>query len=337
MSSTINRLTNDDALRLVFSFLNEEELRTASLVCKTWNNIGKEVNKRKEPICRIMTSRNMCKKTRVYSKIRTVLQCLEENALFCMFMSNTVEEKISTECCSCEFLSYNCYSLWIDCPSQRNKNLFKLTYMIFPVISRLDFNSYTFCCKYSPQGFYCPEIHFKSDIYFIKLCSIKCHLDRYFDLEKPFRYCLILWCREAKKSALQSVIKDLSQNFPGKKIPIWGGIAEDFVICNKKTGMCSCCTTADFIFLFLNGRDMEARTIIFDESCVVRNLIGRKFKNLSKSMKLKNHSIAFMYTSHYHLDLYKMESDLFKVFFPKVKLFHIIGKQPLGGTGLDGL
>ncbi|KAI4498972.1 hypothetical protein M0802_005838 [Mischocyttarus mexicanus] len=302
---------------------------------RTWYKTGKEVDKRRLPICRVMTIKKFYKNKKFYHKIKEVVKCLEQNTLFCMITVNTVERKPGSERCLCNLLSSNCYTLWIDCPSSENKELLKLTYMLCPEVSTLKLNSYTYSCKYSPKGFYCPEIHFKMDVPFLKLNSLKTYMEQYFELVDPSRYCLIIWCREAKQREFENELKNISQHYRGNRIPVWGGIGDGFVICNKSTGMYGCCTSADFIFLFLNGRDMEARTIIFDHSCTIQKLIGRKFKHLRRSMTLKNYSIAFMYTSHFCPKICKMEVNMFKVFFPNVKLYHNIGKQPIGGMGLE--
>lgn len=254
-----------------------------------------------------------------------------------MFINNDALKFGHSESCYCELVQSHCYFIVLKTPVPKNEIL-TLSSTIFPNLPTTQITHYTFYTTFVKDEYYCPEIYSTFDYNFLECTHFKQYLDPLLLCNESPSKCLILWCKTSSVKKLTNLIKNIADWYPTNKVVVWGGVAETLTICNQNANLASCRKNVDFTFFFINDQNIEIESLFLDQNYTNKELIEEKFINLKDRTKLKEHSIAFMYTSLFSLyDFSELEIFLFKKYFPNVKLVHTIGKEPFGGVGLSEL
>lgn len=325
----------EDVLSFVFEYLNEKQLRNAYLVCKSWLKVGKSVFENRGPLCKMLTRKKTEKHMMFLPRIKTLLTRHVKYPSLCIFISNDLERFSKSDGCHCPLLPNDSISIWIDNPSYIFQSYF-LSAALFPPTTLIKKKIFTIIYKLQPPGFFCEEVDNREGSRFYKITNLKLHFDYFFENRSSSKICMITWCKQSKFKMFKTVIKQLGEVYPYSEIATWGGTADNLGICNREHRLCR--DSVHFFFLFMSGRQMETKTLILDQNSEARKLIARRYRVLSENTVLRSHSIAFMYMSQYRYQrFFKWETTLFKQYFPSVKLFHTVGKEPFQGKGLVDL
>lgn len=125
--------------------------------------------------------------------------------------------------------------------------------------------------------------------------------------------------------------------FPHKRIFICGGLVSHISVCNSVDNSRVCRNQAECVAILISGSEMQVWTVSLDEIYDNNLDIENKLKNIKAIVKLKRHSIIFMFISEFcSSNLDNLELTLFE-YFPRVPVVKYICNGAFAGENLDGL
>ncbi|XP_014608665.1 PREDICTED: uncharacterized protein LOC106789187 [Polistes canadensis] len=262
---------------------------------------------------------------------KTITQYLKTTPRLQIIFTNDKYVKAFSDECHCNMLPSTCYLLQIECDfplgNLEKENI--LMSLVFPMISKLKIETYTFILK---GGLFCQEIRFNCSPNVGEVKYFKAKIEPYFINDSPMQKCMIVFCRDFSIYYVLELFQALSSWFPENEIPVWGGFIDMLTVCQCCFNTNFCKIEAEMVLMFISSPDMKVWTLTLDETCKSKITIINKLTTFKKEVELKLHSVALMYVSSRRIEnLYMLETNSFKEIFPNTILFPIYGETSFGG------
>lgn len=325
----------DEAIRIVFKYLNGKELHNASTVCKSWLAIGRNENKSRGPMAYVRTIKKFEYTLDLYSANKSIIECCLTKPSLYMFLTNYESSYETVNKCHCHLLPRSCYSIGLK-NNFLNDDKNTLFCMTFPIGSNVQVFNYTFCPYPYEDKLYCPELlyHFNND--FQGAENLKHKLELFFETTRPSTSFMIIFTNMLGLYQLINEIVALGKWFPSSRVPIWGGVVDILSVCNSFHKNRECNFDAEMVHIIISGPDMAMWSLTLDDSCKTKKKLKAKLIEFKQRVNLKQHSMCFIFTPALrYMKLYKFESKAFTKVFPDVQVFHIYGHGAFEGNGFE--
>lgn len=326
-----------DVLRIIFKYLESNDLYTASLVCRYWAKVASEENFARGPVC-ILVERKYAVPNYNWNLIKNDL-ITNLPIIPGFYVMITVQRIIrhSRFDCHCKYLPENCYSLLIEIFYPTTKRSITMN-MSLPDSKRIEINTYTFLLQSRPKSVYCPELSFISGCIFKLPGNMKTQFKRYFNVNRAMKSCMILFCDMNSICLLKSFITSIQKWFPNSKLSIWVGLTKGMSVCKTFHFQRKCRAIVSFISFFISSKNLQTWKITWPLFPRYKNNVKTKLEKWKQDIKLKKHSLAIFYFSGSHLKHSDwLECDLFSIIFPKVPYVYLYGHAVLMGEGFEAI
>lgn len=326
-----------DVLRIIFKYLESNDLYRASLVCRYWAKVASEENFARGPVCILVE--------RKYSVINYNWNLIKNDLItnlpiipgFYVMITVQLIIRHSRLDCHCKYLPRNCYSLLIEIFYPTTKRSITMN-MSLPNSKRIQINTYTFLLQSKPKSVYCPELSFISGCIFRLPGYMKTQFKDYFVVNSGMKSCMILFCDMNSICLLNSFIISIQKWFPNSKLSIWVGLTKGMSVCKTFHFQRKCRAIVSFISFFISSKNLQTWKITWPLFPRNKENVKKKLEKWKQDIKLKKHCLAIFYFSGLNLKHTDwLECDLFSIIFPKVPYVYLYGHAVLMGEGFEGI
>ncbi|XP_043488569.1 uncharacterized protein LOC122515309 isoform X2 [Polistes fuscatus] len=313
---------NNNILSCITKYLNRDDLRCMSLVCRSWSVAVKNERKSRGPFCKVI-------QTNISSSDgwRTEKEELVESCPFypslTFFFTNGRFKKNYLKQCTC--LENPGYTVLIE-NFYPSTTIHKLMSMFFPADNSITISSMTL--RYLPKK---NEVFYKegNEIFdgdFNNAEILKTSLKSFFNSDNLFKGCIILLCRENCLFLAKNLARALKNWYPKHEPILWGGAVKGLSGTNFLINPHMCETSADCITILITGTDMETSTLLLDENLYSDEMIKNKLETFRKNISLKRHSIGFLFSKRITLS-FVSKLPIFQEIFKHIPLIDITGSE----------
>ncbi|KAL2751087.1 F-box only protein 22-like isoform X1 [Vespula maculifrons] len=322
-------------LRSIFEYLNGLDLSNASQVCKSWLEVAEDEKRRRGPSS-VIRNRKEMKSYKNWDDIKKeMIECFAIKPALCMFSTNSAKKDSHLQRCHCKYLPYNCYTVSLDMENSLlgNENLVA---MYFPKIPNIQISTFTFNMHPWTMGIYCEELKTLFDNSLNNAEQLKTVIEASFDNDCHNTSCWILLCKIYYGTSIGfDLLEHFYKWFPRKRVSICGGIVNDLSVCNSVHNSRVCKNMAECVAILISGTKMQIWTVSLDEMNDNNKDIEDKLKNIKEIVKLKKHSIIFMFISEYcSSDMDNLELIMFE-YFPRVPVVKYFCNGAFAGENLN--
>ncbi|XP_024891136.1 uncharacterized protein LOC112466972 isoform X2 [Temnothorax curvispinosus] len=133
----------------------------------------------------------------------------------------------------------------------------------------------------------------------------------------------MLFCDYRSKSIAQHWASAMQESKEVKIASVWGGVLDEIDVSHNHKYRQPC------VAVLITG-SIQTWSTILDKKCDTEEQVETKLKLFKDEVKLKKHSIGFMFASKMHRGY--LEEAMFKRLFPKVPLANCFGSGSFGKT-----
>ncbi|KAL6260408.1 hypothetical protein P5V15_007934 [Pogonomyrmex californicus] len=328
-----------DILRIIFQYLNARDLTNAAMVCRSWLEAANNEKSTRGPCCFIQTSIAHKSQLLDLNFIRD-MRVKPSAGFFFLSRDTPCNIKDLLQPClpkHCEVIMLFTTGIIMD-----NREIEQETF-------------YNMVCAFLPQ---IPNVRiqtFKVAKYSLTLIrQISEELIRTFtDFQTSMSChetstCFMLLCNykgyTAAKFLASSLATDLKTREGIGKVSVWGGIVDDIYAqrisansyvrsqCLHEKGYSRC------VAVLITGA-IQMWSMILEKEYNTKEQVEEKLKKFKDQVKLKKHSVGFMFACRARgKDMYNesnVESTIFKRLFPKVPLVGCFGYGEFGKNTVD--
>ncbi|XP_014608664.1 PREDICTED: uncharacterized protein LOC106789186 [Polistes canadensis] len=325
----------DNAMRLVFRYLSDRDLKKLSSINRSWSKLIKEENLLKGPQLitgQVIKTRNnrITLKDNVFNFTHTkpflILSFTNKNS------KSRVIKRLHTK-----LRPTYCYTVMLKRDFIEDENT--IWTIIIPHSSAIKLNAFSFGERFYLPGFFCIETCHFMEIDFEYFPEMRSYFDRFIDNcmtyppDSSYTTCMIILCVYYNISHLLHIIKHLNTWYTIG--PIWGATIDSAEACNRIWNAPPNCSKTNIIQIFITSHNMSTQYLTLNENCNTEEKIFRMLQDLRNRILLRRHSIGFLCTpTARYKDFYEIESRVFKKVFPKIPLAHIFSNRPFGAKDL---
>ncbi|KAI4481054.1 hypothetical protein M0804_009680 [Polistes exclamans] len=325
---------NEYILRNIFQYLNGADLCSVAQVNSNWNRAAKEEQRKRGPICSYKDYFMGLPKNWNDIKRDIIDKCPNKPMLHMAYTYAGFTDKFSNGC-FCQFLPHDCQSISVETYSIRDEDNI-INNMFLPNAANLTIDTLTFNVHAWDYGVYCDELNFIFDFYFKNAEPLRDVFDPVLNDDSNLNNCLILLYEETKEFIASNILRCLHEWYPNRISSIWGGLVKKLEICKKIEGFTLCTYGVDCIAIMISGSNMQTWNLVMDAKESSIESIEKTFKDFSKEIKLKKHSIGLMFSSDYCDNCYfNLEPPIFRQYFPNTPLFQILGFLSIGADDVS--
>lgn len=324
-----------DVLRIIFKYLNGMDLSSAARVCRSWLEAANNEKRTRGPISLIANYEKFLpkeKSTMECLKTQIIKNLTIKPALGLFFTNPTVV--FGTQDCHSKVLPRNCNTVTlgthgvISDNKELEKNLGAIVCAFLPQLPNVKIRTFVLG-RGSSRG---ARNHVPKSVE-----GYSQQLKRILGAPKKTSgssKCLLLFCDLYGRSLARQILNSLKPCYPGDVLSIWGGVANDLLVCNSKTDEKD--EYAEFAFcvgITLIG-SVDTWSIIVDETHKTKEQVEHRLNSLKNSVQLKKHSMGFMFAccarGESMFNECHVESSIFKRLFPEVPLVGCFGYGEFG-------
>ncbi|XP_011165961.1 uncharacterized protein LOC105200213 [Solenopsis invicta] len=321
-----------DILRIIFQYLSAKDLANAAIVCRSWLEAANKEKRTRGPCCFMQAY-----KTEDYLSNINNIRVKPSLGLF--FIPNDlpadIEERIEA------LLPDDCKAVMLYGKGIIMDN------------NEMEYHSLSsMACAFLPQ---IPNVQVK--LFKLTECEF-CIIRRSIEYEQiistidndeissnQMSTCCMLFCNNAGHTIAtrwSSVIQKSKRN---KVTSVWGGVLKDIHVkcpnnlCKTSKYQVLHRMDAPHCFAVLITGSIQTWSMILDKKCKTKEQAEERLKLFKNKVKLKKHSIGFMFVCNARgsnlYDENHIESTIFKKLFPKVPLAGCFGYGEFGKNTFD--
>lgn len=329
---------NYDTMRLIFKYLNGKDLHHASLVCRSWLNIAEDEKLCRGPICIVRPSEKKLKPGYIEiwrNTFEETIRLLRIKVNVQMHFTQNLVFPVLIEECYCRNMPFNCISMFLgNFYSHKNNNY--ISNLFLPDVSSIKITTCSFLAGPWNEVLFCPEINAYMDPNLENFCEWQSEFDDHFVNTRSMPSCIIFFCDRSSISIAKTLLKHYLNCFLDNIISVWGGILDILTICLIKNNERLCRKRTSCASLFISGVNMKTWSVTLNDDCTTNEEIEKKLTEFKMIVKLKQHSIGFIYTSNSRFYRFNnLESTIFQQIFPNLPVIYMCGIAGFSGDFND--
>ncbi|XP_077271811.1 F-box only protein 22-like [Temnothorax americanus] len=316
-----------DILRIIFQYLKAKDLGRAAMVCRSWSEAANNEKWTRGPCCFILFDKTMHSFEFIinFNKLYNIRIKPSTGFFFIPYKASRDTEDFYTEDWlpdHCEVIMLYSKGIIMDNDEMERMNLFpKMVCAFLPQIPNVRIKSFEVgnCGIQNPANY--QEI----------ISTIDEHETSISNHETST--CFMLFCNYNGQKIAKQWASAVQKRKEDKIVSVWGGVVQDIYM--RRT-----CKTKMFhkidaycVAVLITG-PIQTWSTILDMKCNTKEQAEAKLKLFRDEVKLKKHSIGFMFvckargTTMYNEP--NVESTIFKRLFPKVPLAGCFGYGEFG-------
>lgn len=330
---SFDRYLTYDVLRIIFRSLDAKDLATAAMVCRNWLEAANHEKRTRGPVCcieyssrpRFSVNRNLKQFIMRELRVKPAL------SFFITGLSCDAEDDDEPLGCYCGSLPSMCTSIELNTAGivlndlETENQQGHLLCMFLPDIPGLTIKTFVMTYDYP----------IRRDIY----RTVERHTKELRELFKANTKnrkdsnCFLLFCDGLGRKLAIRILNSLKKRYPGDTLSVWGGVASQTLTACYFDNAKRHIRHVRYVGIALTG-PILTWSIIVDESYKTKEQVEQRLKLLRNRVRLKRHSVGFMFAccargkSLY--DERDVESTIFKSLFPDVPLFGCFGDGEFG-------
>ncbi|XP_047364576.1 uncharacterized protein LOC124954941 isoform X2 [Vespa velutina] len=323
-------------LRIIFKYLNGQDLSNASQVCKSWLETAVDEKKRRGPSSNTKSKKEIKSYENWEDVKKETIEYFTLKPILCMFFTYAVKKDTHLQRCHCKYLPHNCYSVSVNTDSFLSEEEF-LVSMCFPKLQNIQISTFTFNRHPWTMGIYCEELKTLFDNSFNNAEKLRTTIEGLFVNDcNNTTSCWIILCKIFYGPCIGfDLVEHFYKWFPHKRIFVCGGIINHISVCNSEHNSRICRDQAECVAILISGTEMQIWTVSLDEMNDDVQSFEDKIEDIKQIVELKKHSIIFMFISEYcTTSLNNLELTVFE-YFPRVPIVKYICHGAFGGENLD--
>ncbi|EZA61162.1 hypothetical protein DMN91_005101 [Ooceraea biroi] len=316
-SLDLNVYLTYDVLRMLFQYLNGRDLSNAAMVCRSWSEAASNEHCTRGPVC-FIGDYSEC--SQVEHQIRDLYIKPRLGILFMPRIPENLKGHIDrTVPSDCEIVILYVPGIIINNEEMEDCLYPKVVCTFLPEIPNVSINT-------------CQVIKLNSRKGYAAVEELNKMISRVPKVNHETSTCLMLFCNDSAREIANVMISALKKSHDDKICSVWGGVVDISYVHNSDWQVPYC------IAVLISGAIRTWSTII-DVKCNTKEVIENRLKSFKDRIKLKKHSIGFMFVctargSAMH-GKENVESTIFKTLFPNVPLVGCFGDGEFGKNTMD--
>ncbi|XP_015591652.1 F-box only protein 22 [Cephus cinctus] len=340
ITSDSERWMSYDVLRIIFRHLNGKDLTSAAMVCRLWQGAASDEKKtRLWPDCFMVHISKLEEKGKTLG-LSIVKHINIQPIVGLVFGVSTINSRIVCESRIMSKKGPGCYCSYL--PTQCKSIIFGDHGMIANQIEA-ECDNDAVSCLFLPKV---PNVKIKT---FTLTSHAVSHNFKQFakNRKRPFSQqfdkdmkAVIIFSNDAGSGIISRMLQFfVSERSKTSKEPlsVWGGIATELAICNRKDN--KCLVNVSLAGISFSGSDISTWSIVIDDQQRTKEQIEAKLSQLKDCIKLRKYTIGFMLACYQRgVRLHSernVESSIFKKLFPNIPLVGTFGSGEFGLTTIN--
>ena len=325
-----------DVLRIIFEYLNAEELASASMVCRSWLEAANSEKRTRGPICLIKSCTSSNEEVdEEYVKVEIFKKLKIKPALGLFFTPPL--SRFRKKDCHCNILPSNCHTVTLTTrygivinDKEMQENVENILGVFLPDLPNVTVKTVTLIDNIL---FKINGISESKKKYIEEIKSVLDTAGKDTNTSK----CLLLFCdRSQGRSSAIEIANSLKKCYKEDELSVWGGVVRCGFVCNSKDSETpnDQCTQFAFCTAVALVGPIDTWSLIVDRNHNTKEKVEQRLKLFRNRICLKKHSIGLMFAccarGENMFQECNVESSIFKKLFPKVPLAGCFGDGEFG-------